>query len=647
MRLADEQIVKIFKEYINNPKMQYAILLNGNWGSGKTYFIKKKFIKKSKSILYISLYGIKNKDEITKKIYYAIIENNSETSKIVNKKIIDKTKQTSKVLGKTVGEISNEIIKKVFNINLSILNNIDIVGVISLFKDISNYTIVFDDLERCDIEINEVLGYINDYVEHKKVKCIIVANETEIEKINYDNNYELKILSCLNNNVEYNEIEDESNNKFKDISNSKIDIKKIQERIEKLYEGNKKYKIIKEKLIGITIEYVPDISKTYNELIENYETTNKQLYNFFKKYKIDFIDIMELNNCTNIRTIIFLLDKFEKIFLALKNKKMNSKKGLIMELIFKNVIFSSIGLKEGVKIGSILAGAMCSNATSLRDDFHQSTANYFVSFDFVNDYVENGKLDNTKINKTINYYFKLNYESLNKSDPYYKLENYWELEDDEIKEDLTEILKNVEENKYNCQLFPKIIYTLSCIENLDFEVKKIKEIINSMGKYIENSSIEDIDFHVFARDEKILTIYNNNIKIIKEKMGINKKNKKEKNIEKILESENWGIELLQYLKEHQVEYLNRKEFLNEFNMTDIIKKIINSNSKNIYNFKYCIDLIYNSSNLKDDYSIDLDNLKELIKGLEEIGKKSFGVTKKEAIEYLSEILKEKKGILEK
>lgn len=81
--------------------------------------------------------------------------------------------------------------------------------------------------------ISEILGYINDYVEHKNVKCVIVANEQEINK--------------------------------------KIDISKIKSRILNMYEENKKYKAIKEKLIGITIKYIPDINKVYYQLIMEYK----------------------------------------------------------------------------------------------------------------------------------------------------------------------------------------------------------------------------------------------------------------------------------------------------------------------------------------------------------------------------------------
>ncbi|MFM7717389.1 MAG: P-loop NTPase fold protein, partial [Microcystis sp.] len=37
-----EQIKTIFTEYLKKENTQYAILLNGAWGSGKTYFWKNE-----------------------------------------------------------------------------------------------------------------------------------------------------------------------------------------------------------------------------------------------------------------------------------------------------------------------------------------------------------------------------------------------------------------------------------------------------------------------------------------------------------------------------------------------------------------------------------------------------------------------------
>ena len=41
----NEQMVADFiDDYLKNNKVNYAILINGSWGSGKTFFIKEVFL---------------------------------------------------------------------------------------------------------------------------------------------------------------------------------------------------------------------------------------------------------------------------------------------------------------------------------------------------------------------------------------------------------------------------------------------------------------------------------------------------------------------------------------------------------------------------------------------------------------------------
>ena len=635
----DEKILDVLNKYIENPKMQYAILIDGDWGSGKTYFIKTKFVKNNKNIIYIPLNGIKNREDIDKKIYYKILENNMP-EKITKSKGFSALKKTSGA----IFVISNEIIKNVFKIDISGVKNLNASEIISLFKNISDYVIVFDDLERCEMPISETLGYINDYVEHKNVKCVIVANEQEINKINYDNNYELKVMSCLNDNIDYGEKQGKDIfTKINNEENKKVDIPKIKNRILNMYDGNKKYKAIKEKLIGITIKYIPDINKVYDQLIVEYKKKNKDLYEFLKENKNKCINIIKLNNCNNIRTMIFILDRFEILYNEI-NRLNIDKKYSIINLVFINVIFSSIGIKKGIDIKQILSGVMYSSAACLTEDVRQNNNNYYTAFNFVDDFILDGNIDRSKMLGSIQYYLDINYENIEDDDPYNKLKVYWELEDDEIKNAMQEILVNIKANKYNYKLFPKIIYSLSCIENLNFEKEIIQEIITEMGKYIENNEIDYIDFHVFTRDEQVTKIYNKNIKYIKDKMAFSSKNKNIINLKDIFESKDWGVKLNEYIREQDC--IEKKQFLNEFDIDTIVEKIKNSNSKNIYNFKYCIDRIYNFSNLKDFYINDLEKMEQLIEKLKDIDKDSFGITKKEAIEYLIKTLKEKIKLLE-
>lgn len=634
MYLKNEEIIELLNEYVNNPKKQYAILIDGEWGCGKTYFIKNEYIKKEdKNKLYISLYGIKSKEEINKKIYYAIIDSVIKNNK--HKKMLNNAQKVGKGLGKVVKPAVLSV-KGIFNVDLSEMKNVDISGVISLFKDIKNYVLIFDDLERCDIPINEVLGYINEYVEHKDVKVIIIANENEINKLNYDNNYELKVLSCLNETIDF-EDDNQTTNYHISKNNNKITIDKLKNRIDFLYEENKKYKAIKEKLIGFTIKYEPDLSIIYDQLIVEYKDKNNSLYEFLTDHKKDFINIMEVNKCKNIRTVVYILDIFETLY----NKGMtiiDSTK--IMGLVYRNTIFCAIGLKYGIKIEKILDGCMCNVSVSLYDDKSYNFKSYFTAFDFVNDFIVTGKLDESKISQSVKYYKELKFDDLDREDPFYKLETYWVLDNDNIKQALEQINVNIKNGKYNYRLFPKILYYVSRIENLNFEIDLINEIIDAMKDKLEGQKIEYIDFHEFVHSEKVAMIYNKHVEEIKEKINATNVIENKKTIEKVFESKDWGIELYEFVKENRQQYLNKKGFMKELDVEVIVAKIKESDSNNIYYFKYCLDAIYNFSNLSEYYLADKENIEKLINALDNMDKTSFGVTKIEIIEYMNSVLKE-------
>ena len=73
-----EELVESILDYIRADYTDYAIMINGEWGSGKTYFWNNKIRKKIDSMnfngkkyttIYMSLYGISNLEEISKKIF--------------------------------------------------------------------------------------------------------------------------------------------------------------------------------------------------------------------------------------------------------------------------------------------------------------------------------------------------------------------------------------------------------------------------------------------------------------------------------------------------------------------------------------------------------------------------------------------------
>ena len=206
--LTEDEIKNELNDYIYNANIKYATLLNGNWGSGKTYFVKKYINElelafqqnkkndstKYKHPIYISLYGLNNISEIKNKILLSLIK---------NKKI----KQILPLIG-VCAEIGIEYLSSQTFIQIS-SNKIN--KIIDTFSKIDNLIIFFDDLERCNIDINSILGYINELVEHNNIKVIIVADEDKIGKINYQTNLELKYLISLSDNIKIEDNKEKNN----------------------------------------------------------------------------------------------------------------------------------------------------------------------------------------------------------------------------------------------------------------------------------------------------------------------------------------------------------------------------------------------------------------------------------------------------
>ena len=73
--MSNEHISQFLNYYIKLSNPQYAVLLKGKWGSGKTHFIndyKKQLDEKKQKYIYVSLYGVTSYDEIETKFLETI-----------------------------------------------------------------------------------------------------------------------------------------------------------------------------------------------------------------------------------------------------------------------------------------------------------------------------------------------------------------------------------------------------------------------------------------------------------------------------------------------------------------------------------------------------------------------------------------------
>src|SRR5699024_8638403 len=160
------------KNYIEDTVYPYALMITGEWGSGKTYFIKNNVISglQQKKFVYISLYGISSIEEINKLVFMNIILGSEKSNKM------------EKVIEPGVNLLAG-IVKPFIPVTDVIKDKKNIENIMEIFTKnfkIENIVFVFDDLERCSCPIEEIFGYLNTFIEQNKNKIILIANEKEI-----------------------------------------------------------------------------------------------------------------------------------------------------------------------------------------------------------------------------------------------------------------------------------------------------------------------------------------------------------------------------------------------------------------------------------------------------------------------------------
>ncbi len=142
----------------------FAVLVTGEWGSGKTYQIRSLLPEKER--YYVSLFGLSTKEEI-----YGALLAQMYPADVKAKKEADFYRENKNFLGLHIGGLLSAVI------NRSIRTKID-----------KSRIIVFDDFERSLIPQQTLLGVFNSLVEHEDCKVVIIAHDTKVT----DNFSELK-----------------------------------------------------------------------------------------------------------------------------------------------------------------------------------------------------------------------------------------------------------------------------------------------------------------------------------------------------------------------------------------------------------------------------------------------------------------------
>jgi len=656
--LKENEIIDIVKEYVENKNTGYAIMIDGEWGSGKTYFVREKLEKKLKKLweetkreikfIYVSSYGVKSTNELDSKIYEKII------LEFLPEKFKSKYQDIERGLG-SLYEIIKEF-KKLPNIpKNSIRNLIEILQK----RNSKNYILIFDDIERCEMPITELLGYINEFVEHKSMKTIIIANEKEILKKKMYSNNELKYLVAENKMldipIEKNRIDDifYKNNKLGKDEDKKINIEELDKRVEKIFGEDLLYSQIKEKLIGITIFYVPDLKSVLETIIDE-EISNQKVKECIKTYDNKLINIMQNKNHINIRTLKIALKIIEKIFNVMFEMDLSMYEERIVHNcrtdILTYTMFECIEYKEG--------NSKESNKTEI---FTISEENNYMDvkngFSFIDDIIKKSYINCKKVKEVITLYMKTKTEDVNDfEDPINVLGYYWQMDDKDIERNYLLLKEKLRKNLYQISSYPKIIFIIMKLNDIGFPehyIEDIKKIMYDNLKNVDNietfNALEELNFSFNNQDE--IKKYEEIINPIKDYIEELTKNERKENINlKIEKKAGWGQNFSNYCMEKKNTFISRKEFFNLIDVENLLDCIKISKTKDISDFRRCIATIYNFKNIKEFYEKDLTKLELFLERLQNIDKnqmEKYDKSKKYNIEWLKRNVQDIINILKK
>lgn len=320
---SNKHIEEYLEEYLQIEKPGFAVLIKGAWGSGKTYFVKnfidRYFATEGKGLkpIFISLFGVSSKEEIDNRIYEAV-------HNLINKPVSKLTfgvAKTAALIGSNLlgGTAAQDAVS----------------GIISgskkfgdfLKKCKDNYVLFFDDCERAPVDLVELFGFINPFVEDDGLHCILIADEAAwIDQF--------KQQSVVQKNVYEIKPSERKSNKIRSL---KYQIEEVNER-----EKVRSLKHIKEKVIGKEFTVKADTESVLDQWLDASKGINQiseRTKKILRKNKSLLTRIILFSGVSNYRAIRYSLLDFD-LFIGGKGNKFNIPNNLLCKTEFNELLIA-------------------------------------------------------------------------------------------------------------------------------------------------------------------------------------------------------------------------------------------------------------------------------------------------------------------
>lgn len=616
-----DNVLKSIDYYMQDKDLNNAFFINGKWGSGKSYFVKNVLTNHMSKqydhkVIYVSLYGVVNVDEIAKQIYSKLIAEN-RINKNRNKNPF-KSKSISAEYAKdtAIATAKNLIPMLLSKVYITLPKIEDYWKYITLQKII----LIFDDLERSRIDTIELMGCINNFVEEYGIKAIVVGNEDEIKQRFFVDNFIEKVEAVKDLKLPI--IDNEEKDKYRSIlfKESEViekldaglistNLNTISKKIEYLFSTYDKYDKIKEKLIGYTFEFAPPVRELFYLLAGN----------DIIKRNLDFIEkIYTDRKCSNLRTFIFSKHAFNQLYDRISELDLKNFDDLI-DIIVENTFYCSLELKNPVdKLNENPYRVI----TSTKENVPQSVVNSMN--EIISEYLNTLELDYEMFALQLfdfdslisEYRFEIE-NSLK------KLQTYWlDKEDDYIKSSLSEILEMLEQNTLNIQSYPTLMSYIYLYNDIFNGTKiNIDEIIKLMISNINNCNEKvaqdfGVNLHISYWPENKEEM-SRNLDILHEEIENHNLSITDQSINSFLKNVNWSAEFLGNLRDETKvwKFTTEKNFVSLIDVDQLANLIIAGTAEDLSNVYQAFKFVYSFSNLNEFFQNDLDNLTKLKKNL--------------------------------
>ena len=494
-----EDLVESILDYVRADYTDYAIMINGEWGSGKTYFWNNKIRNKIDSLsfngkkyttIYMSLYGISNLEEISKKIF---IETTQLMDKNMKKYMQTHDRTSIPEYAKTGLDMAHLFGAKQTG------DKIDY----GQFFSTDDKVLCFDDLERANVDVIDILGYINNFVEHDHIKTIIICNEKELATKLKSSNLEMKTFIATY-------LLDKEGTLLKA---DKPLVEKISEKIEYVFDKANDYERIKEKLIGETFEYAPQFSYIINGLLMRYES-NPDLIRFLREHTNLITNTFIKSGTRNLRILKHALNDFKKIYETVNKFYPNTNLRVLQTMLIFTIAvsfeikagkitkdkFVNINSNEEYKSILVSSRVLMDNRQFYIKEFDNNYYFNFKSeyrfFKFIEMYVRNRIFDIKVFKNDMEMIIQtIDTEKL----PGYKrllTEEYWKISDDQFPAIIAEVIENVQNGDLKLIELVKLFAYFSYFSRkklIDYDMPTIKliflkgmDLVSEKSEYCDN-----------------------------------------------------------------------------------------------------------------------------------------------------------------